>query len=142
MSGKISAAIAPTPGQGVDPLDSQDPPDELSIPVHAGAVAIVAELAWGDASFDLDLALDAPGCDSAPACSTRVEGGTTLEGDTPVRLVVQAANLKEGTWTLRVTAKSALDTDFLAAATVFYGLPPAKTFSALTLPPGWPGTAA
>jgi hypothetical protein len=103
--------------------------------VGRGATAIVAELQWGDPADDLDLQIGAPDCDPTMNRQTCLfaEDGAPGAGDSPVKLVLQEDPLltSTGDWRLMVWAKKAINRDFIAAVTVFYGDLPSETYSHL-----------
>lgn len=103
--------------------------------VAPNATAIVAELRWADATQDLDLELGTPDCDSTMGTGTCVfdAKGAPGSGDSPVKIVFTdpAALAKAGDWKLFVWGKDAVNADFAAAATVFYGAMPPEGYTAL-----------
>ncbi|MCA1813182.1 MAG: hypothetical protein LC624_04430 [Halobacteriales archaeon] len=98
------------------------------------AVAIVAELRWADKMQDLDLQLGSPNCDSTTGTGTCVfaDDGQPGAGDSPTKIVFTNADaLKQaGAWKVFVWAKDAVNADFDASVTVFYGVGPADDYTA------------
>jgi hypothetical protein len=122
--------------QGVgylSPTGSQDT-HGWNFAVDTDAVAIVAELRWADKTMDLDLELGSPNCDSTTGSGTCMfaDKGAPGSGDTPVKIVFQdpKALAQAGSWKIFVWGKDAVNTDFDAAVTVFYGVGPTDGYTA------------
>lgn len=134
FSGKMTTGVGAGGVGYLSPTGSLDP-HQFAFPVDAGAVAIVAELAWDNRAMDLDIALNAPSCDPTMGSGACVfaDGGSPGAGDSPVRIVLQdpAALNETGEWRITIWAKSAVNVDFRTVVTVFYGLPPSADYTGL-----------
>lgn len=133
-TGKITAGAGVAQVGYVSPTGSMDA-HIFHFAVAEGAVAVVAELAWSNPVHDLDLEIGTPDCDTTMGSGMCVfaNGGNPGSGDSPVRIVIADAAMlaKTGEWKMLVWAKDALNADFTATASVFYGVPPADDYTAL-----------
>ncbi|HVM45529.1 MAG TPA: hypothetical protein VM582_06300, partial [Candidatus Thermoplasmatota archaeon] len=111
-----------------------------------GLVAIVAELVWADATFDLDLWITAPDYEqhTVPQVNgTSIRGSTghyyynnagqlgSPDGRSVVVVTDEEALPLPGEWGWFITSKSSNGTPFTIAISEFYGEPPAPDFTAV-----------
>jgi hypothetical protein len=151
VEGRMGAEAASKIAGFVNPATSNA---TLPFQVHAGAVAVVAELAWLDPASDLDLQLFSPAfcpdvkdpsCfvrgyfgDAAGTGTWRNEAGEVGAGDSPARLRLGPAELASVPcsteacgWQLAAWAKATPGTTFELHVTVFYGEAPAQDYTAI-----------
>lgn len=116
-----------TVGVGVAGVGYLLPSDLFEVDVGANATGLVIELTWTDAREDLDLAIFAPDGTRANHAD-----GTVGAGDSPLKVVLPAADIQEGTYAFRVLGKAAAQEDFQLYVSIFQGQAPTDDYTAVS----------